>query len=290
MAPQKRGESTEFKFFTPLVLKNIPPSMAITSDPPQSVNVHLRVPRYILADINSSQFQVVMDLSNQLPGRFNYTLDVRNVTYRNEKVPDGVEILQVSPVQIPLTLEEMVSRRVPLRAKYSGTLAKGYEIERIRMIPSTLELMGPRTRMERVKEVFIKPLDLQDLNASVEMLAVPDLPPLFRLANPNEQFMAEVAVVYMPQRVNLQNIPVLFENAAYSWRANPTHINAKMIGPAAVVRLMNEKNVVAVVDLKGLEPGEYKGLEPQLELPPYVRILRQWPKVDVVILKSKRQP
>ena len=67
-------ESSSFdawiKFTAPLILRNIPKDLELTSSLEQSVGVLVRVRRDLAKSTNPNQFQVGIDLRNQLAGSF----------------------------------------------------------------------------------------------------------------------------------------------------------------------------------------------------------------------------
>jgi hypothetical protein len=63
VALQRRGETTELKFSTPLVFRNIPPNIEVTHAPVQTVSVLVRTQRRTANSLNPNQFQVFVDLS-----------------------------------------------------------------------------------------------------------------------------------------------------------------------------------------------------------------------------------
>jgi len=289
IAPQRRGESTEIKFLTPLVLKNIPPKMEITGDLVQSVSVLLRIPRELAKSINPNLFQVAIDLRNQLPGSFEYQLTQKNVTYNNEAPPDGLEVLQISPEQFTLALEQLVERTVLIRPRLVGEVEKGLAIDSVVLDPAQVTVAGPASLVGSLNGISTRPLDIEGLNSDVEMLANLERPDArVRIMSPDDTlYRATIKISYSPQRVLLRDIPVIFENAEFAFRASTTTLNAHMEGPQATVSALNNRNVFAVINLSQYPPGDYRGLSPKVVVPDRVKVLEQWPIVDLFVLKRK---
>ena len=289
VAPQRRGESTEIKFLSPLVLKNIPPKMEITSDLVQSVSVLLRVPRSLAKTINPNLFQVVIDLRNQLPGSFEFQLSQKNVTYNNEPPPGGLEVLQISPQQFTLSLELLTEKTVPINPRLVGGVEKGLAIASVKVIPPEVNVAGPRSVIDEMRSISTRPLDIEGLNSDVEMLVQLEAPSQqVRILSPDKQiYRAEIKVTYTPMRVLLRDIPVIFENSEFAYRASNTSLNAHLEGPQGVVASLNNRNVFAVVDLAQYPPGDYRGLSPKVVVPDKVKVIEQWPIVDLFVLKRK---
>lgn len=290
VASQKRGESTEIKFSTPLVFKNIPASLEVAAAPIQSVSVLVRARRARANTVNPNQFQVVIDLSNQLPGTFEYALSERNLSYNNVSPPEGMTVLQISPSQIPITLEETIQKVVMIEARLAGDLAPGFKLESLEMIPDRAILQGPRSVLEKLRTVQTRPLDVQDLRSDVEMLAYLDLPGSVRLA-PNQKafFRAKIDVTGHTVRVLVRDVPVAFENARYAFKASRDSVNVFLEGPPGIMDGLDTRRLRAVLDLSDYGPGDYRGLIPKVGLPETVRVVRQWPIVDLFVYPRKAE-
>lgn len=288
VASQKRGESTELKFNTPLVLKQIPPNLEVTSSQNESVSVLVSLRRDLSYKINPNEFQVVIDLRNQLPGPFEYRLNAKNVIYDNEATPTGVQVLQISPTTIPLMLEETVQKTVPIKPRFFGEMSKGFALQSIRIEPPRAAVKGPESVLKKLTVVLTRPLDIQDLKNDVDMLAHLDLPPMVRLANPKESlFKAFIAVSSNPTRVLFRNIPIIFENTKNKYKASTTSLNAHLEGPKEVMMGLDIKKVFAVIDLAKFPPGDYRALAPKVVTPETVKVLEQWPILDLFVLKKE---
>jgi YbbR domain-containing protein len=290
VASQKRGETTEIKFSTALVFKNIPPSLEVASAPIQSVSVLVRARRARANAVNPNQFQVAIDLSNQLAGSFEYALTERNLSYNNISPLEGMSVLQISPAQIPITLEETIQKVVNIEARLAGDLLPGYKLESVRMVPDRVTVQGPRSVLDKIKIVLTRPLDVQDLRSNVEMLAYLDLPGPVRLA-PNQKsfFRAQIDVSGHTTRLLLRDIPVKFENATNAFKASRDAVNVQLEGPRDVMAALNRNAVTAVLDLAKFPPGDYRGLSPQVLVPDTVRVMRQWPIIDLYVHQRKAE-
>ncbi|HKI96915.1 MAG TPA: CdaR family protein [bacterium] len=291
VASQRRGESTEIKFTTPLVFKNIPTNLEVTNAPVQSVGVLVGVQRSLGNSVNPNLFQVSIDLSSQLPGQLNYSLTDKNVSYNNGPPPPGMTVQQISPAVIPITLEEALVKEVPIRPRFFGDLAPGFSIESIQIRPPAAKVQGARSRLDKLDHIYTRPLDLQDLDSNVEMLVELDLPADLRLAPKQENFFhAYIKVTQNVSRALLRDIPVVVENAKYKYKISTTLLNVYLEGPEDVMRKLDKENVFAVLDLSKYPPGDYRGQAPKVVVPDTVKVLEQWPIVDLFVINSPAKP
>jgi YbbR domain-containing protein len=291
VASQRRGESTEIKFTTPLVFKNIPPNLEVTNAPVQAVGVLVGVQRSLGGSVNPNLFQVTIDLSSQLPGELNYSLTEKNVTYNNQSAPPGMAVLQMSPAVVPITLEEALVKDVPIRPRFFGDLAPGYSIESIQIRPPTAKVQGARSRLDKLDHIYTRPLDVQDLDSNVEMLVDLDLTSDLRLSPKQENFFhAFIKVTRNVSRTLLRDIPVVVENAHHVYKISTTLLNVYLEGPEEVMKTVSKENVFAVIDLSKYAPGDYRGLAPKVVVPDTVKVLEQWPIVDLFVVNRPAAP
>jgi len=282
---QRRGEVSELKFTTPLILKNIPASLVVTSSPVESISVLVSLNGSRVNSINPNLFQVAIDLGNQLPGAFEYSLTDKNIIYNNTSLPPTVTILQVSPSSIPLVLEETVAVSVPIKPRFSGTMASGFTLGAIQINPKTAKVRGPRTVLEKLSFVHTRPLDVQDLSSNVDMAVELDLPSTVRLDKDQENFFqAKITVSNNPLRLLLRDVPIVFENSDYVYKTSTRTVNVFLEGPSEAMSKLNKSNVFAQLNMSKYPPGDHRGLVPLIVVPDTVRVIEQWPIVDLYVL------
>ena len=285
VASQRRGESTEIKFTTPLVFKNIPSNLEVTNAPVQAVGVLVSVQRSLGSSVNPNLFQVTVDLSSQLAGPLRYTLTEKNVAYNNQSPPQGMQVLQMSPAVIPITLEEAIVKDVPIRPRFFGDLALGYTIESIKIEPPTAKVQGAKSRLEKLDHIYTRPLDVQDLDSNVEMLVDLDLTADLRLpAKQDNFFHAFIKVTRNVSRLLLRDIPVIVENAQNVYKTSTNTVNVYLEGPEQQLQKLGKDNVFAVLDLSKYPPGDYRGQTPKVVVPDTVKVIEQWPIIDLFVI------
>lgn len=285
VASQRRGETTEFKFTTPLVLKNIPSNLEVTNTPVQSVAVLVSVRRALSGAVNPNLFQVTVDLTSQLPGELVYNLSEKNVTYNNQPPPQGMSVLQMNPGEIPITLEEAVVKEVPIRPRFFGDMALGYTIESIAIVPPVARIQGARSRIGTLDHIYTRPLDVQDLDSNVEMLVDLDIAGDLRLASKGDTFFrATIKVTRNVSRLLLRDIPVVVENPHHVYKISTNAVNVYLEGPEEVIQNLTKKNVFAVLDLSKYPPGDYRGQSPKVVVPDTVKVVEQWPIIDLFVI------
>lgn len=286
VASQRRGESTEIKFTTPLVFKNIPAALEVVSAPVNSVGVLVSVQRSLGQSVNPNLFQVAIDLSQHIPGEIKLALTDNNVTYNNQPTPLGMSILQISPSVVPLVLEEALDKEVVIKPRFFGDLADGFTIDSIRIEPAKAILRGSRTTLEKLDIVFTKPLDVQDLRNDVEMLVDLALTQNVRLAPKQEGFFqAFIKVTENASTLLLRDIPVIFENVRHPYKVSTKAVNVYLEGPERIIDTLKKEDIFAVFDMAKYPPGDYRSRSPKIVVPETIKVLEQWPIIDLFVIK-----
>jgi YbbR domain-containing protein len=141
---------------------NLPPQMEISSDFPSEVQVTMRG--------MSQPLTCTIDLQNAKEGENKFTLTGNDI--KSQK-GFGVEVSKINPSQVTLMLEGRVSKEVPIAVKVMGKVASGYDIYETTTDPEKVEITGPRSHIEGVKEIPTEVIDLnglkRDMNFRVDL-------------------------------------------------------------------------------------------------------------------------
>jgi YbbR domain-containing protein len=105
----------------------------------ESVQVTVRAPDRVLKRLSRDSFRAIVDLSG-VQTRESTAFVI--VTAPEEK---DVEILQVDPPFVNVTLEPRVERTIPVRVRRQGTPRTGYEVTSTRVTPTEVTVSGPES-------------------------------------------------------------------------------------------------------------------------------------------------
>lgn len=179
-ALERRERISERELETSLTLVNVPSEMVITSEVPRSLTLRVRGPLKLLRSLSATEVGVVLDLRGAREGENDLAVEARNV-----QVPVLVEVLAVSPAQVPLWLERLVQRRIPVRPKVAGLPGGGLEVKEVAVEPPLALVSGPRAQLERIPGLTTDPLDVEGAAGPVEALVAVRSPhPLVRVLEP----------------------------------------------------------------------------------------------------------
>lgn len=129
----------------PLVFRGVPTDLEIAPGAPDSVEVHLRGRASQLTG-DQGEVLVSIDLRDTRPGSRVFPLRTNQVT-----TPFGVEVTQVFPSTVMLTLEATTERSVRVRATLEGQPAKGFVVQKVTVDPIEVMVVGPTKPLDALE-------------------------------------------------------------------------------------------------------------------------------------------
>ncbi len=268
----------------PLEFQNLPNQLEVVGDPPGSVDVRVRGSSGALSRLSTGDLVAVLDLRAARPGRRLFHLTADQV-----RAPFGVDVVQVSPSNVPISFEMSGTKMVPVVPALEGEPARGYVIGQIRAQPATVEVVGPVSALKDLTEAITEPVSVAGADHTVServTIGVPD--PGVRLQTPQN---AEVTIVITatPSERVLIGVPVHFRQVPVrlSAQAVPAAIAVRIRGPKDIVERLQVDNIDAYIDMAGLGVGQYT-LPVRVHLAPTVTAVRiEPPQVRVHLRREE---
>lgn len=146
------------------------PQMVILGNPTRSVKVSLNAPTSVWTTINAqtSHIKAFVDLSGLTAGTHQVPVQVQVDT-------KPVQVIQVNPETITLTLEKIATREVNIEIITTGSPAVGYQAEKAVISPETAIISGPESQIAMVSQLRAQ-IDLtqarQTIQTSASLIAV----------------------------------------------------------------------------------------------------------------------
>jgi YbbR domain-containing protein len=156
------GQS-EISIDVPVEFKNIPAGLELVNFSTKSVTLHIRGQERIIRNVKPSDIPPIgIDLSNAKKGESLYYINRENI-----KLPPAVSISNISPSSIKIITEETRTKTVRVKPVIVGTPEKGYNIESIDVVPSTITIEGINSELNKINILKTEPLDVSGLSNSV---------------------------------------------------------------------------------------------------------------------------
>ena len=145
---------TEVSVYVPIKLINVPESyIAVSED--KIVNIVLKGTNIILKSMSQNDIFAGIDVSNFKMGNIKY-----NIMKGDIKVPAGVEVKRIEPVNIAIVIDSMVSKKMEVIPFFIGNPKVGYRLSNIAIAPKEIAVFGAKSRIENVNYIETLPIIL----------------------------------------------------------------------------------------------------------------------------------
>ncbi len=162
----------------------------------------------------------------------------------------GNDIIGVSPDQLTVFSEVSKTVSVPVQAIAKIDFVKGYDLaDSIELIPSVIEVGGPRTAIDRLTFIQTDTLRFEKLKDSVIKKIKLRQNPLFKLKT--TEITARIKTEQFTEK--LLFIPIVVKNAPQSWRMFPNKIKLDCTIALSLYDFLDADKFVAEVDLKNID-------------------------------------
>jgi hypothetical protein len=239
----------------PLAVRNLPPTLEIVGDLPAAVDVRLRGSAAQLSRLDAGDVVAMLELGAARPGARLFHLRTDEVN-----VPYGIDVAQVMPPSISLSLEKSARRTVPILPETDGEPAPGFVVGRMTAEPATVQIIGPESHVREVASATTEPVEIDGRSERVrDVVTVGVLESSVRLVQQPQSATVVVDIVPAPVEREVAGVPVRSRNLSPGLvpRVVPAVARVSVRGQRAALASLRPDNIEAFVDLAGLGPGRY---------------------------------
>jgi hypothetical protein len=237
----------------PLEFTNLPARLEMVGDTPAVVDVRVRGSSGSLSRLAPGELVAVLDVRSARPGRRLF-----HVIGNDVRAPFGVEVLQVSPPSLSVAFEASASKVIPVVPAVEGEPHDGYVVGTVTSDPATVEVVGPVSALGSLTEAITEPVTVTGVSAPVrESVTIGVLNPAVRLRNPQSAAVT-VNVVAAPVEQRINEVPVEAKGGRSGARLVPAQVTVVLRGAREVIDTIRPSDIVAVVDVEGLGPGQFQ--------------------------------
>ena len=208
----------------PVRLAVVPPTVAVIKEEVREVTVRLSGPRLAVRDLDAPSLVAEVSLEDaQPPARgaevttvFLRRENIRQLTAAGASVPLAreIELLEVRPRAVPLTLDRVGSRSLPVVAVLEGTAAEDYEVSQVTVVPEQVTVRGPESVLKELKSIATVPVAVtglrERLRRTVRLVETVDAGPFRGVRIEPSQAVVDVVIAVAEQRLEktLPSLPI----------------------------------------------------------------------------------
>lgn len=166
-------KGTEIGFLVPLELKGVPEGFVITNEVKNLVEVRLSGPRTLLTSLSPGEMRISVDLSKAREGKNTFRILPDDI-----KVPRGIKVTTVRPDIIPVILERLVTKEIPVEAVVRGVPSKGYRVKEVTIRPEKVSVTGIAKELRKIRKIKTSPVDINGIEGGFTRKVALELPHL----------------------------------------------------------------------------------------------------------------
>lgn len=153
----------EVKFKIPVEYRNLPKSLIVLEKEPPLISVILKGKKDLLRNLNTKNIKAYVNLKNPYKDK---TTQYPVVLSRGE-LPDNIEV-STSKKYITLTIENKITKRLPVRAEFKGEIPDKYITGNPVIIPQYVSVSGPESIVTTIEYIKTESIRLDDKKTTIE--------------------------------------------------------------------------------------------------------------------------
>lgn len=233
----------------PVKYTNLNPELIITNNPPDEISYKIKGPRTELSTLISSTSVINVDLSQ-------FTTGVSNIRVESDSMnlPKEVDITSVSPAEITIDLDKLISKKVQIEPVFEK-LEKGYQIiGDLDYSPKSVEIQGPQEMLSKINSIETRPISLEGEKSNFSIEVPLQLPNKLVTAKSDDQ----IKVTFDIQEENLakefNNIDIIFKNFNGLDYTVTEEAKAMIIfdGPYSIINNLSSNDIDVYVDARDI--------------------------------------
>lgn len=136
----------------------------------QEIDVIISGDKRKIDQINKNDLIVSLDLTDTPSGDHSITLNPNTVSL---SLPTGIKLDEIQPRQIPVKIEPVEVKEVPVNALTEGQVPEGFEVYGQTVAPQRIRVRGPANLMRSLSSVTTDKINLADKTADFTARQVP---------------------------------------------------------------------------------------------------------------------
>lgn len=240
----REGSTSEVGFVVPIEFTNVPPGKVVVNPEKAQAQVTVRGPSFLVAQIPLSPPVAKVSVPEDRTG-------VQRVRLSGDdfKFSPGVEIREISPLELEFALDTLASKSLPIVVPQIGAVSTGYVLEGLEVEPEKVLVTGPAAQLNGLRSVESEPIDLRGAQEGfTRELLLRNVNPWLTLQPARVTVVARVQATIQEKR--LADVPVQLKGKLPpAMKLELTTVNVVVKGPREVVRDLRQGDVSASVEI-----------------------------------------
>jgi YbbR domain-containing protein len=259
----------------------LPVDMMFVQKPPQEVMFLIEGPRAFVRTVAEREDRLVIDLNRaNLRRQLNFNIDI-NPAQLN--LPFGMIVERVLPRKLNIRLEKKASKIVPLKTQFSGKLPDKLTLSSGVIDPAEVEVYGPRSLISRLKDLPVRPIELEGLPGADMVPVEIQLPDDRLTVTGGFDIRFNYQLKALSSNLSLDNLPIRFLPGPDKILTPVKTASVRLFVPEKILK--NRSNVSNSIQIWADVPDKARGkmsVPLRVMLPPTMHLLEVRPKTIIV--------
>jgi len=161
LVTSRQGQITTVN--APVRMHGLPETLALVQRSPEEVEIQLK--SYSILTPLPSKLGIVADIDLSEVREGHTTIRLKHSDFN---LPSGTVISNITPASIKVVTDRKARKRVPVRPALKGQLPRALNGARIVIEPSSVEIEGPASQLEKITAVYTEEIDAARLTLDKE--------------------------------------------------------------------------------------------------------------------------
>ena len=268
-------------YISKIEIKNMPSKLLIANNIQENVTITLKGFKDSIYEL-PTEFSTYIDLTNASIGSNMYEV------YLNEEIDYTKMNITINPSKIPIVLDELAYKTVPIEVSTIGVASLGLNVDNIIVNPSNTIISGPKTLISAIDEIKTYNIDLTDKYLDYSTISRINLPRNIK----SYVSRVNVSIVFNKdvERVEFNDIVVSLDNldSRFNINSDKALIVNKIVLEANKNLLTNISinDILLSLDLKDItNTGIHSNISVEANIPTHTKLIKIEPSYfDIEIL------
>lgn len=275
-----QSNSSVISLVVPVEVQNLPQEKLILLPNAPQATVTLRGPSFIVSGVAASPPVFRVKFPSEPNHREKIQLSADKLT-----LPPAIEVLNIEPNEMEFVLDEQTTREVSVVVPRIGQLANDIKLERIEILPSIVQVTGPKTELNEMTSVQAGPIDLRDIRESTSKTVTIRVPGSYSRLDRTE---VEVRVMISPIVVErkFDKVPLeVHSSISTNLKVAPSTVSIELSGAEEKVKSLKRRDLNPFTKLTKSSPIG-ANVEVEIDLPEGISLVYVDPKTVKVVAPS----
>lgn len=282
---QTLNDDYEEVFSVPVVYRNVPDNVVITSNPPEFIKVTIKDQGYALLDykLRKTLKPIVFDF-NQHESK-GYLIHITNGDIHKQladNLSNASKLVSFKPESFDVVYTRGKAKKVPVRFAGNANAKQQYEITQIIASPDSVLIYAPEEVLDTVSGMYIRPVSYHELDDSITtQVELSDVPYIKAIPNNVDLhiFVEQLTEKSLEVPVSTINVP-----EGKILRTFPSKVKVTFQTVLSYYKSVNPNNFIIQIDYNDIIQTGSTHAVPTVLAPSIIKHLRISPKeVDFLL-------